>query len=201
MDEKELDKQFEATDFDQQDNVKQPSPPAEAPIRRRMTVADLKKELDGMKADMEDNVLSWLGELAVRLEELEQVPTNDLEDVASNMKARLDNQDAAIGALADVVRSHFEEVAATPPEPAQEIEFAQPPQPTAGGQTRAGDIAEVASVCQTMTDVLMICRALASNPEISDQERRDTLAIACRSSGVILAPGLQIRAGVKYSGA
>ena len=201
MDEQELDKQFQAMESDKQVKAAAAASPPAAPIRRRMTVRDVKKELDGMKTDMEENVLSWLGELAVRLDKLEGAGVENLPEFVPDINARLDNQDAAIGALADALRSRPEEVAATPPTPQTEIEFAQPPQQTAGGQTRAGDITSVASVCQSMGDVLMICRALKADTGTTNQERNDILAIACRSSGVILAPGLQIRAGVKFTGA
>jgi hypothetical protein len=135
--------------------------------------------------------------------------TSISEDIASlpspattkDIAARLDTLESVTDAIADALRQHPE--AAQPGEPAatQEMKFAEPPQQTADGQIEPSSITAVASVCQTMTDVLMICRALEKTPGLTDAERNGILDIACRSSGVILAPGLQIRAGVKFSGA
>jgi len=192
---------FEATEYDENGNILLPPPPIEAAKPKRPTVAGLKKELDELKADVEESVLSWLGELAIRLEKIEEGSLSDRTDVAADISARLDNQDAAIGALADALRSHLEELAATPQPPETELEFAQPPQQRAGGQANVCDIAAVASVCLTMNDVLMICRALKEIPELTDTERIKIVSLACRSSGVFITPGLQIRAGVKFTGA
>jgi len=223
MAEQELVEIFDKTDYDEKGNIKLPPQPRAAAKPTRPTVAGLKKELDELKADVEESVRSWLGELEIRLEALEkgtakhneallsdvktrldildQGSLSDRADVAADISARLDNQDTAIGALANALRSHLEELAATPPEPAQELEFAQPPQRAYDEQTRTEHIAGMANVCQTMADVLLICRYLKEDPELTDAERTEILNIACRSSGVIIAPGLQIRAGVKFSGA
>ena len=223
MDEKELDKQFQAIEGDKQVQSAEAGTLPPPPVRKRLTVADLKKELDELKADVDDSVLGWLGELAVRLDKLEQVPIQDIVDVASDINARLkkleegsnpdrqnvaediadrlDNYDAAIGARADALTDHIKDSAATPQPQETEIEFAQPPQQTVDRQARAGDIISVASVCLTMGDVLTVCRALKADIGVSDQERNEILNIACLSSGVILTPGLQIRAGVKLTGA
>lgn len=179
MDEQEPEKQFEATDYDENGNIKQTPPPPIAAKKKRLTIADLKKDIT----------------------EIENLLSEHIPEILATLDNRLDNQDAAIDVIATALRSHLEDAAATPPEPAAEIEFAQPPVQTAGGTDDISAIAIVASVCQTMTDVLTITRALKEVPELTDAERKEILYIASRASGVVITPGLQIRAGVRFAGA
>jgi len=197
MDEHEPEEQFEATDYDEEGNIKLPPPPIEAAKPKRPTVARLKKDMDDLESYIENEVLAWLGELATRLEkvELELIPQS--KQGAKFVWDKLDNQDAAIGALANALRSHIEKAAATPPEPAQELEFAQPTQQMAGGSIAKGDIEAVAQVAQSMTDVLMICRALKAMPDLTDDDRLYLLQVACRMAGEQVTGGLQIRAGMR----
>jgi len=223
MDEAELDEQFEATEYDGKGNIITPPAPPPAAKRKRTTIAELKERIDTIEEILNNNILAWLRDHDSRIGELETGSLLDRKDVAADIADRLeqneatlktiigpahnelhhqlDNQDAAIGALSDALRSHLEEVAATPPEPPTEIEFAAPPPQTAGGQIRTSDLVVVANASTTMNDVLMTCRILKDIPELTDNERKDLLSVACRSSGVIVTPGLQIRAGVTFTGA
>jgi len=201
MDEQELDKQFQEMEGDTQVQAAEAATTEAPPPKKRPTVAGLKKELDDLKADVEESVLSWLGELATRLDALEKGFLADAPPVWSEIDRRLTNQDAAIGALSDALRSHLEEPAATPQQPETEIEFAQPPQQRAGGAVELSSIAAIASVFLTMNDVLMICRALKEVPELTDLERNEILNIAGEISGVEISSGLKIRAGVRNVGA
>jgi hypothetical protein len=223
MDEQGPDKEFEATEYDEHGNIKLPPPPLEAAKPKRQTVAGLKKDLEDMESYIENEILAWLGELAVRLEGLETTTATHNSVLLGDVKTRLDNQDAAIGALADALRTCGEGIAdwgsrmeecedsitslqtanVDIQESAEhtELEFAQPPVQMAGGTADISDIGVVASVCQTMTDVLTITRALKEVPELTDAERNEILYIAGRASGVVITPGLQIRAGVKFTGA
>jgi hypothetical protein len=223
MDEQGPDEQFEATDYNENGNIKLPPPPLAAEKPKRPTVAGLKKDIEDIESYIENEILAWLGELAARLEKLEEGSLSDRADVAADIAARLDNQDAAIGALADALRTYGEGIAdwgsrmeecedsilslrttnVDIQESAKhtELEFAQPPVQPALGAVQPSSIAAVASVCQTMNDVLMICRTLKEVVELSDAERNEILHIACRASGVVITPGLQIRAGVKFTGA
>jgi hypothetical protein len=223
MDEQGPDKEFEATDYDEKDNIKLLPPPVAAKKKHRITVAELNKAINNIQDVKFPETLEWLGELATRLDTLEQeeeprtrqalayLKTRldsldkgslpDRQNVAEDIADKLDNQDAAIGALADALRSHIKEMAAAPQPAETETEFAKPPEQTAGGQASGSAIEAVASVCLNMTDVLMITRALKEIPELTDAKRKEILRIACISSGVINTPGLQIRAGVKFVGA
>jgi hypothetical protein len=201
MDEPEPKEQFEATEYDKKGNIAPLSPPPIAAKKKRVTIADLQKDINDIEELLSERIPEILAAHQNRLDKLEEGSLTDRADVAADIAARLDNMDAAIGALATALRSHIEEPAATPPEPAAEIEFAQPPQTTAGGTADISDIGVVAAVCQTMTDVLTITRALKEVPELTDAERKEILYIAGRASGVIITPGLQIRAGVKFTGA
>lgn len=245
MNENELKEQFEATEYDDKGNIKLPPPPLMPPKQKRPTVASVKKDVSDLESYIENDVLAWCGQLDVRIEKLEERSVKHNETLLSDVEMRIEAIEAATGALADAVRKYGEGIAlwnarmeecedliselqrtwTTSQEtlPGQELEFAQPPEQTAGGQAREGDIgslkqtyppqqmaggqintsdiAAVAGVCLNMTDVLMICRALKESPKLTDQERNDILNIACKSSGVIIVPGLQIRAGMRFSGA
>jgi len=201
MGEQEGKEGFEATEYDEKGNIKLPPPPVVAAKAKRPTVAGLKKELDELKADIDNDILGWLGELAIRLEKTEEGTAKHNEALLSDVKMRLDILDQAVMRLSDALPTIGTAIAELQQPPETEIEFAQPPQPTAGGQVWGSDIEAVASTCLTMNDVLMICRALKDAPEIPDKDKTQILNTACRSSGVILTPGLQIRAGVKFTGA
>jgi hypothetical protein len=114
------------------------------------------------------------------------------------MRSKLDNQDEAIGALANALQQHLEEAAAAPPEQEQELEFAQPPAHPEPVTATKGDIESVASVCQSLTDVLMVCRALKAVPNMTDEDRLYILQVACRMAGEPITNGIKIRAGIKY---
>lgn len=219
MDEQEPKEQFEATDYDEEGNIKLPPPPLAAAKQKRPTVAGLKKDLDDLEEIISEEVYSWLDKLDSRVNHIEvmmnDVPPTFAHDVIARLDKidefpeidrlaeiaaldrRIDDQDTAIGALADAVRSHLADVAVMKSKPEPELEFAQPPQQMAGGQWRKSDIEAVASICQHMTDVLMICRALKAMPDLPDEDRTYLLTTACRAAGVPLSPGLQIRAGVR----
>lgn len=219
MDEKELDEQFQEMEGDTQVQTAAAGGLPAPPLKKRITVADLKKAIDGIQNIQLPEALEWLGQLDTRLDAIEKcvgilqhnqselmkahliareaVDTIQATPQTANIDTRLDNQDAAIGALASALRSHLEEPAAPALTPETELEFAQPPQQTAGGQSRKSDIEAVASVCLHMTDVLMICRVLKATPDLPDEDRTYLLTIACRAAGVTLSPGLQIRAGVR----
>jgi len=198
MDEQEPAEQFEATDYDDQDNIKTLSEPIEAPKKKRVTVAELNKAIDDIRDVQFPEVLEWLAELAVRLDILETNAVADRTHVNKDVLDRLENQGTALGAVAGVLRDHIENHTPQEPEPEPELVFAQPPPQTAGGQTHKGDIEAVASVCNSTSDVLMICRALKAAQDLTDEDRNYILQVAGRASGVPLTGGIYIRAGVRY---
>ena len=197
MDEQELQEQFVATDYDKKGNIKLPPPPVVAAKKKRITVAELNKAIDNIKNVEIPETRDWLGELDARLDKVEHELIPQSKQGAKSVWDKLDNLDAAIGALASALRSHLEDVAPTQPEPELELEFAQPPQQPAGGSITKGDIEAVAQVAQSMTDVLMICRALKAMPDIADEDRLYLLQVACRMAGEQVTGGLQIRAGMR----
>jgi hypothetical protein len=86
----------------------------------------------------------------------------------------------------------------------QEEETAEAPEPHLMADvipteaTRTTGIADLANVCVSMSDVLMICRYLKADPEIPEEVRIETLQLACRRAGVPVSAGMNARAGVKY---
>jgi len=201
MDEQELDKQLQEMEGDTQVQAADADIAQAQPKKKRITVAELNKAIDNIQDVEFPETLNWVAELDTRLEMIERGSLSDRVDVAADIAARLDNQDAAIGALANALRAHIEEPAAEPAEPEPEIGYAQPPQRTYDEQARISDITGMANACQTMADVLLICRYLKEDPSMTDDDRNEILNTACRSSGTLIMPGLQIRAGVKFTGA
>jgi len=130
MDAKELDKEFEATNYDSEGNIVTPQAATAPPVRRRTTVADLKKELADLKNTISVDVLAWCGQLDNRLDQIEQHTISDrvrvnkdflsridaLENAAAqkpdsavtNVTDRLTALENGIGALADAIRSTAE---------------------------------------------------------------------------------------------
>lgn len=187
--------------------------------QKRATVASVKREIDGLRNDVETDVLDWLGNLDVRLEamekrtaqhnkallgdvkaRLERIETGtlaDRENVAADINNRVKAAEVAIGTLAVTMRSLIDEPEAVQRSPADAAGFAAPPDRTQDEKTRIEDIQTMANVCQTMTDVLMICRYLKNDPELTDEERIRVLEMAAGQAVVPITQGLQIRAGVK----
>lgn len=216
-------KEFEATEYDSQDNIITPQVPQAPATRKRTTVGDLSKRISNIEKGIEEDVLTWIGGLDLRIGELEKGFLADAPPVWNEIDNRLTNQDNAItaladamrlnivarldkvetatGAIADIVRQMVDvEDAEASAEPIK-IEFAKKPILTEPEQIYTSDLESVASVSQTMADVLMICRALKIAPDLTDQERTNILDIACKKAGVLITPGLQIRAGASFQGA
>lgn len=192
------------------------------PVPKRPTVAGLKKELDELKQDMNRDVLEWLGQLDIRLEEvetrtaahneallgdvktrldiIEREPLAERKDVAADIAARLDAVEGATGTLADVMRSHIADTEGPTQTPAAAAGFTMAPVQPEEETTRQDDIREIIPQCQTMTDVLMICRTLKARQNITDEERKYLLDCACQIAGVTMTQGLQIRAGIQNAG-
>lgn len=220
MDEEELSKQFKAMESNRKVKEAAGSTPPPPPTRKRTTIADLKKELEELRRDIDKDILTWIGELDVRLEgleattathnktllsdvknrldALENAPTHLQPSFVPDITARMEMLENAIATLADAIKEIAADDAAPPPAAAEEIEFAAPPQQPAGEPIHAADIETVAAVAKNMTDVLMICRALAAATNTSDAERIRILDYACTRAKVLVTPGLQIRAGIRY---
>lgn len=172
--------------------------PAEAPtVAKRATVASVKKGLDELKQDVEGDVLQWLGQLDVRLEDVEKRTAAHNEALLGDVKTRLDAVEGATGTLADVIRSHLNEAEEQPPAAAAAAGFTMAPMQPEEETTRTEDIRSMADVCQTMTDVLMICRYLKADPTLTDAERNEIIKLATGAANVPITQGLQIRAGVR----
>jgi len=196
---------------------------AEPVKKKRVTVADLQKEIDQIREDPIPKLAEWCGELDARLDKIEAGSMSNWDDVASNLNDRLDMLESTIGSgelqlrlgaeqriealesamvqLAQEIRVVHEDMPAPEIPKIPELEFAKPPAQPAGGRTQAGDIESVACICQTMADVLMITRALKDSVEISDQDKIRILNVACKAAGVDDALGLRIRAGISTTGA
>lgn len=194
-------KEFEATEYDSQDNIITPQVPQAPATRKRTTVGDLKKQIDELDSLIEVGVLQVIDMMVSRIGELEKGFLADAPPVWGEIDSRLTNQDNAIGALADAVKQMIDtKVEEANAEPIK-IEFAKKPILTEPPQIYTSDLESVASVSQTMADVLMVCRALKIAPNLTDQERTNILDIACKKASVIITPGLQIRAGASFQGA
>lgn len=187
--------------------------------QKRATVASVKREIDGLRNDVETDVLDWLGNLDVRLEAMEKRTAQHNEALLGDVKARLeilereekktiievaDDVAARINALEDatdktvqILRSHITDTGGQPPAAAAAAGPTMAPTQPAGETTQTNDIREIAAHCQTMADVLLICRMLKARQNITDEERSHILDCACQIAGVTMTQGLQIRAGVK----
>lgn len=241
MDEQKLDQQFQAMESDTQVQAAETSTLPAPPVRKRITAAQVQKELDELTELVNVGIFSWLEKLDTQVRHFENAEAEKPDVSHQDITARLEGLDKGIvtlqgnqselikayqalqrdvdvipatpeptdlnlrmvsieeatATLADAVRSLAKDAAATPQPAAAELEFAQPPEATVGKLATKDDIAAVASVCQTMADVLLICRVLKAMPSLTDGERTYLLSIASRAAGVPLSPGLQIRAGVK----
>lgn len=191
-------------------------------VAKRATVASLKKEIDDIRDTKIHDILEWLGELDIRLEEVEKRTATHNEallgdvktrldivekgeqktiiEVADDVAARLEAVEAATGTIADVMRSHIADMATTPPAAAAAAESTRAPVQQIEPVPIGSDTQTIAAKCQTMTDVLMICRALQDDPTLTDADRDRVVNVACQAAGVPITHGLQIRAGVKNTG-
>ena len=160
-------------------------------------VSDIIPRLNALEKFQTNDLQIMLDRLGHRLNTLEQLPIQDIAFVTSDIDNKIDNQNAAIGALANALRSHLEDVAPTQPEQELELEFAQPPQQPMSIQVTKGDIETVAQVAQSMGDVLMIWRALKAKADLADEDRLYLLQVACKMADEQVTGGLQIRAGMR----
>lgn len=219
MQENELKEQFKELEGDEQVQAAQATPAAEPTVAKRATVAGLKKELDELKQDMNRDVLEWLGQLDVRLEDvekrtathneallgdvktrldiIEREPLAEREDVAADIAARLDAVEGATGTIAAIMKSHLRDTEGQTQTPAAAAGFAVAPVQPEGEKGRTATVLSMANACQTMADVLMICRYLKNDPKLTDEERNEILRTAAERAGVQMTQGLQIRAGVR----
>ena len=194
--------------------------PEETPtVAKRATVASVKKELDALKQDVEGDVLQWLGQLDVRLEDVEKrtaahnaallgdVKTrleiieagslSDVANVAADIAARIDALEEASSTLTGILRSHLTDTEGQPPAAAAAAGPTMAPTQQASETTQTNDIREIAAHCQTMADVLLICRILKADPTLTDADRDEILQIATGAAGVPITQGIRIRAGVQ----
>jgi len=191
---------------------------AEPVKKKRVTVADLQKEIDQIREDPIPKLAEWCGELDARLEALEERTAKHSATLLSDVKTRLDVLDKSTPILSDnqatLLKTHIQmqddlnviaenvslmqdAIIALQEIPEHtELEFATPPAQPAGRQPLISDIEKVASVCLTMNDVLMICRALKETAGWEDWEKIAILNIACKAAGVDDAISLRIRAGI-----
>jgi len=120
------------------------------------------------------------------------------ENQASLMKVHLQMQDdfnvivTNNTEMQDAIIALQEGETAEAPEPHTMANWVQPK------STRAEEIASLARVCVSMSDVLMICRYLKADPQIPEEERIETLHVACQRAGVAVSAGMKARAGVKF---
>lgn len=218
MNPEELDKQFEAVDFDKSGNVVAPGSPPAAARKKRVTVADLMKLINELEELINTDIFNWMEKLDTRtnhletlsnemhpdfpkgvtsrLDKIESVGLENLPSFISDSTERFQKLEYAVGAMADIMQTQIHEAESQQPAAAQEIEFAKPPEPPAAVSIRAGDIEAVASVCLTMNDVLMITRALKDSPNLANVDKIAILDTACTAAGIDNSHGLQIRAGV-----
>lgn len=169
---------------------------AEPVKKKRVTVADLQEKLQTLDTFLDEAIIPAINQLEVRMEESEKRTAKHNDTLLSDVKIRLDTLETATGSLADMLRSYR---MAKPPEEEitePELEFAKPPERPPTSPPTAGDIEMVAGVCLTMSDVLVICRALKEMSDLPDQEKIRILNIACRAAGVDDTQGLRIRAGI-----
>jgi len=191
---------------------------AEPAKKKRVTVAELQKEIEELQTNVLSEMAPWCGELDARLDKIEDANAQTPIIETPMLEARLEAIEKSMPILSDnqavLLKQHLEheerlnqqhdadlelqyqiENLTKIPEPT-ELEFAKPPSPHARSTPTAGDIESVACVCQTMADVLMICRALKDAVGISDQDKIHILNLACKAAGIDDALGLRIRAGV-----
>lgn len=219
MNPEELDKQFEAVDFDKSGNVIPPGSPPAAARKKRVTVADLMKLVNELEELINTDIFNWMEKLDTRtnhletlsnemhpdfpkgvtsrLDKIESVGLENLPSFISDSTERFQKLEYAVGAMADIMQTQIHEAESQQPAAAQEIEFAKPPEQESEPSVHISDLEHIASVCLNMNDVLMICRALRDVKCIYDSEREYILNLATRNAGVQMTSGLRIRAGIK----
>jgi phosphoribulokinase len=157
--------------------------------------------MESLEATTAKHNATLLSDVKGRLDIIDSIGLENLPSFISDTTERFQKLEEATATLTIAVRSLIEDVATTPQPAATEIEFAKPPAAIPDSPVQTADIAAVASACLTMNDVLMICRALRDSPDTELMDKNEILNIACRSAGVEVTHGLQIRAGVHDTGA
>jgi len=130
--------------------------------KKRVTVAELQKEIEELQTNVLSEMAPWCGELDARLEALEERTAKHNDTLLSDVKTRLDMLDKSMSILSDnqavllkqhleheeridevltageAMTSAFEKLHEIPAVP--EIEFDVRPEPPAGGQSQAYDV-------------------------------------------------------------
>ena len=187
--------------------------------KKRTTIADLKKDLQEVEQLIDENILDELAAHEVRLEKIEKAAKEKPDSAVTNVTDRLTALENATGALADAVReivevdqdwgSQMEEVkdsihslqaaisdmqeSATHTEP---VPLPRPVQESPG-QAYLATLKAIAQQSQNMGDVLHMTRVLQAAGELSDDQKRQIMSIACMAAGVDYAENLLRRAGVR----
>lgn len=186
--------------------------------KKRVTVADLANDFKTLEAFIDEEIIPAIDMQEGKIQALTAKGTTTVIEMADDITTRLEALETANGALVDAMRSHIEEtanLAVTVDEcenqvnemmkiqaisrklfTESELDFTTPPAQPAGGPEMECDIAVVASVCNTLADVLTVCRALREKPDMTDESKIKVLTVACWAADVDETIGLRIRAGI-----
>jgi len=173
------------------------APEMEVPAKKkRTTVAELQTVLTDMETFLDEGIIPAIDAHEAMLQELKDAPTKLQPAAAPDINARMDTLESALVQLAREIKTLWEGTPDIPEPPEPEIQFDRRPEPPIRWELQAANLATVASVCLTMNDVLMICRAMKKAPDIPDKDKIHILNIACRTAGMDDTIGLRIRAGI-----
>lgn len=158
----------------------------------------LEARLQALEAGSLSDRADVAADIADRLNALEAAEKITSGNQSTLLKTHIQMQDdlnvinSSINTIHDAVVEMQEEETADAPTPHLMADFVEEE------TTRTEHIANLANVCVSMSDVLLICRYLKADPEIPEEIRIETLQLACRRAGVPVSAGMSARAGVKY---
>jgi hypothetical protein len=84
MDEQELDKQFEATEYDKEGNVVTLYAQPQAAKKKRVTMADLKKQLEELEELVEVDTYAWLDKLDSKIRHIDGTGKSTITHIKHN---------------------------------------------------------------------------------------------------------------------
>jgi len=99
MDPEELNKQFKEMESDSHVQAAAAGVPPVPPVRRRITTAQLKKDLDDLESYIENEVLAWCGQLDSRLDKIEHEEEPRTTQALAYLQTQVDALDKSMEIL------------------------------------------------------------------------------------------------------